>query len=109
MAKAKFTFKKQKKETGLAAVGNPHPDTTIKHNKEGVGHISAPAWNTKDNKWRIRLMVEQEAKEDDPCNWKWVTLKATFDTEPEARAFIQKHAEGILEKGLYHDPDYDDE
>jgi hypothetical protein len=103
-AKAKFTFKKQRKETGLASVGSPDPDTTIKHNKQGVGYISAPAWNTKDNKWRIRLMVEQT---NDPCNWRWVTLKAMFDSEPEARVFLQEYAEAILEKGLYHNADED--
>lgn len=96
----KFTFKKQPRETGLAGVGNPHPDTYIKHNKKVVGCISSPNWRTPDNKWRIRLTVKDE---NDHCDWKWISLKKTFDTEPEAREFLNKHIDALLAKNLHYD------
>ena len=106
MAK-KFTFKKQPRETGLAAVGNPHPDTDIKHNKMLVGTISAPHWQSPDNLWRIRFMVAEEGGDNPNCDWKWIQLKKKFDSEPEAREFLKERAEQILEHyDLHHqEPD----
>lgn len=108
--KEKFTFKKQPRETGLAAVGNPNPNTDIKHDKKIVGYIASPNWQTPDNQWRIRLMVEDvgdlevgDGLRMPSSGWKWITLKKTFNTEPEARDFLNKHVDAILAKGLYHD------
>ena len=104
--KQKFTFKKQPRETGLASVGNPHPDTDIKHNKKLVGYISSPNWSSPDNKWRIRLTVKKSEPDDNPnCDWKWIVLKKTFDTEPEAREFLNANVVEILDKNLHHDED----
>lgn len=49
MKSLKFTFKKEKQETGLSAVGYSNPDTQIKESKQIVGYINAPNWRTKDN------------------------------------------------------------
>lgn len=104
MAKAeKFTYKKQPTERGLASVGNPHPDTEIKHDKKVVGPITGPNWQSPDNLWRVRLVVLDEREH---CNWKWITLKKTFDTEPDARVFLNQHAAGLVAMGLHH---FDDE
>lgn len=98
--KNKFTFKKHPKETGLSAVGNPYPDVDIKHKKKIVGMIASPNWRTKDNKWAIRLMLK------DKENFQWVTLKARFDNEAEARQFLNERVDQILDKDLYYmDPD----
>lgn len=91
-SKTSFTFKKEPAETGLASVGNPHPDTQIKLNKRRVGCISAPSWSTKDNKWGIKFTVTKET------TWGWVTIKHRFDDEPSARQWIKDHASQILEK-----------
>jgi len=44
--------------------------------------------------------------EREHCNWKWITLKKTFDTEPDARVFLNQHAAGLVAMGLHH---FDDE
>ena len=96
MAAAKFTYKKEKAETGLAAVGHPYPNTLIKHNKLEVGIIAAPNYMTPDHKWSVRFAFNK----DDGFVWK--VLKARFDSEPEARSYIDKHAESFLKWDLHH-------
>ena len=98
----KFTFRKDPRETGLAGVGNPYPNTNIKWEKKVVGCISAPSWNTTDNKWGIRLMV----KKDERPGWAWVRLKARFDTEPEAREFLNENVEKLVVIGLHQDAEW---
>lgn len=100
----KFTFKKHPKETGLAAVGRPDPDTDIKLNKKVVGYIAAPTWQSQDRAWLIRLAVK---KESEKIGWGWISLKARFSDEKEAREFLQKHVQEITEKWQLHqfDPD----
>lgn len=93
MAK-KFTFKKEPIETGLASVGNPNPPTNIKLDKKVVGLIVGPNWRSKDQLWRVRLMVNREMK--DNCDWKWVTLKATFEEEPKARVYLNENFDRIM-------------
>lgn len=96
----KFTFKKEKSETGLRAVGNPYPDTLIRISKgKHVGSIVAPNWQTEDNLWRIRLLVKDD---DSNAGFRWVRLVAKFETEPEARAFLNsKYAELRAKYDLY--------
>lgn len=94
-----FTFRKEPRETGLAGVGNPYQNTAIKHAKKECGVISAPNWQTKDNKWRVRFTVKDA---EEHCGWKWVQLKAAFDSEPEAREYVKTHAERILRMDLHY-------
>lgn len=68
MNKEKFTFKKEPRETGLAGVGNPNPDTRIKHNKKVVGCITGPNWMSKDNKWTVRFQVDEK---EEGKGWRW--------------------------------------
>lgn len=93
----KFTFKKDKAETGLAAVGNSHPDTNIKVSGLVVGYIAAPNWRTESNHWKVRLAIAKERTKEDPAPFKWITLKKRFDSEPEAREFIKG---GIIKEML---------
>lgn len=96
----KFTFKKEPRETGLASVGHPNQDVQIKLKKKQVGYIVSPNWTTQDNKWGVRFMIKDANVK---CGWRWVSLKARFDSEDEARDFIQTHAEAIFRKHeLYH-------
>lgn len=84
MAKKKFTFKKQPKETGLRAVGHPYPCVDIKLDGKVVGTIYAPNWQLKG--WRPALMVYIADSEN--CNWSWWQPKKVFETEQEARDWL---------------------
>ena len=100
----KFTFKKQKGETGLAAIGNSNPDTTIKLNKLVVGFIVGPSWQSKDHKWGIRLMQKTDAGLS--TAYKWVKVKERFEKEADARTYIQTNAQMLIGIGLYQrEPD----
>lgn len=98
----KFTFKKQPAETGLRAVGNPYQSTDIKVNKKIVGHIAAPNWRSKDYVWKIRFAVKREPTSDNPCRFKRISFKKTFDEESDARQWIKDHAEGLSDLDLYY-------
>jgi hypothetical protein len=94
----KLSFKKHKKETGLRAVGHPYTSVDIKLGGKRLGMISAPSWQTPDNKWSIMLMIKREATPDWPASWTWTTLKARFDEEEQARAFVSENIEKIKDK-----------
>lgn len=88
----KFTFKKEPKMTGLASIGH-NPGTFIKYGGRVVGFISAPQWSSKDNLCRIRFSVLKSDLNEDGnpnCKWKWIQLKATFESDGEARDFLKK-------------------
>lgn len=98
----KFTFRKGEKPTGLGSIGNPYPFTDIKLDRKQVGNIVPPNWRTADNKWAITLRVTApDLPAEANRSWKNVTLKARFDSEPDARSFIIRNAEKIIAKGLY--------
>lgn len=92
----KFTFRKERPETGLRAVGRTRPSTEIKLNGAWVGTISAPNWQTKDGKWGVGLMVDDTADED--CGWKWLFFEARHDSEPEARAWLLENSPEIFKR-----------
>jgi hypothetical protein len=98
-----FTFKKEPAETGLRAVGYPNPNTVIKFEKLPVGLIVSPCWSSKDYRWRIQLRVSRQPTTDDPCEFRNVYLKTRFETEPEARVFLQKNFDAIVALGLCQD------
>ena len=102
----KFTFKREKKETGLSAVGYPYQSSDIKLGGKVVGSISAPSWQTKDGLWRVMLTVKKVATPSDPCGWKWITLKFRGKDEAECQKFILDNTE-ILVKLNLHSIDYD--
>lgn len=91
----KLSFKRCKQERGLGGVGHPHPNTTIKRDGKEVGTIYAPNWRTKDNLYRISLVILKSEEElRDPkgnpnCVWKSVTLKFKSESEPECRKFLE--------------------
>lgn len=91
-----FTFKKEPKETGLRRVGNPYSNTQIKLNGGRVGIIVAPNWMTEDSLWRIRLTVTA-SKDERQCGWRGIEFKVRFETEPEARKWLQEN-KGLLQE-----------
>jgi len=91
----RLSFKKDKPETGLAAVGQLYPQTLIKGGGKEVGYIAPPTWQTKDNKWSIHIAVDRGD------TWEWRRIKKRFDTEPEAREFIKEHWAKIIQSNLH--------
>lgn len=94
----KFTFRKERVETGLAGVGYPNPSTVIKLEGKPVGEIIGPCWASEDSLWRVRLA---EADKSEYRGWKMVTLKAKFDSEPEARKYLNENFERVVAIGLH--------
>ena len=97
----RFTFKKEPRETGLSAVAHPYPNTQIKLRGKEVGTIYAPNYTTADNKWSVSFMVPREPTDTDKRPFAWKRLKKRFDSEPEAREFVQANAAGLIAWGLY--------
>ena len=88
----KLSFKKEPKETGLSAIARPNADTQIKADKLRCGRISPPnRFSNQGDLWFINLMVKQVPTEADPCDFRWITLKTKFPTEPESREYIKKY------------------
>lgn len=94
----KLSFKKDARETGLAGVGRPNPDTFIKADKKRIGTIVAPTFITKDNLWSVSLMVKREPTPRDPCDFQWISFKARFAEEADAREWIKKYWDALCAK-----------
>lgn len=85
----KVTFKNQKRERGLGAIGSPIPSVDILFNKKLVGVICAPNWRTSDNTWTVGITVKKEHPDNNPnCDWKWVYFKQKFEDLEQAKKFI---------------------
>lgn len=97
----KITFKKQKRETGLAGVGSGSR-TTMKVNGRPFGYIKSPSWSDKFKGWRVMFRVEA----DNDIGFNWVRLKKHPATEPEARLLAQ---EVIPQMTLYKLSYYEEE
>jgi hypothetical protein len=97
------TFKKGPRATGLAAVGHPYADTTIKLGKREVGIISPPSRGNlrgpDETGWRAGVMVMKEKPDDNPnCPWRWVFFRPQFADEPAAREWVLAHWKAICER-----------
>lgn len=92
----KFTFKKRSKETGLRGVGHPYPNVDIKLNKQCVGWISSPSWQTEDRKWTIWVRVINNRNPN--CEWRNTSFKIRFETEELAREWVNNGLEAALVK-----------
>lgn len=99
--KNRIRFKTHPRETGLASIGAGDPDIDIKINGKICGYISHPTWRSKDNSIRIRLMVYKDDNSKDENtnrNWEWITLKFIPKNDTEAREFMKKYVNQIVEK-----------
>ena len=90
----RLTFKKHKKETGLAACSEPYPPTDIKVDGLVVGTVSPPHWSHNDGMWRVRFAI----KSKDKCRFKWITMKTKHPNEPEARVWCNIFMPKVIEK-----------
>lgn len=87
---AKFKFRKEKRATGLAAVGEPHSRVRIKINKDVVGMIFPPIWSDNHSDWIVRFRLTKEPTKESPADFKWVQLKMRFADEKSAREHLEK-------------------
>jgi hypothetical protein len=95
----RLSFKKGKKASRLARIGDPYPQTEILGDSKSVGwmkYSNNTSYHQGDNKWSISLHIKEGT------SFKNVKLKARFDTEPEARAFVTKNWDLILQKFQLH-------
>ena len=92
----KFTFKREARSTGLAAIGNPYPNVEVKLGGKQVGWINAPCSGGSD-KWHIWFHIEKS----DPkaqCPFRNAKLKGEWGTEEEARDFLRTNAATLIAK-----------
>lgn len=95
----KVTFKQHPALTGLAAVGHSKRSIDCKIKKQTFGTIDAPTWQTKDNKWSIRIMIKKDQPDDNPnCDWRWIGFRARFDEPEQAKQWLQDNIESIQKK-----------
>jgi hypothetical protein len=96
MRRYKFTFKKEPIETGLAAVVSSGRITNIKYANIEVGWIQPPLVSGFVHRpdWCIWLSVVDETN-GGLCNKR---LKARFETEPDARRWLQEKRERLIER-----------
>lgn len=91
----KFTFKREPRETGLAAIAHPHANVQVKLDKKVVGYIAGPNRFSSNKGWQLNLMVEDEKSS---CGWVWIRMARQDETEEEARAWAQRQAANIVAK-----------
>ena len=89
----KFTFKKYQPEGQYRSfeLGS----TDIKLKRKVVGQIAERRSNYK---WYVSFAVKKEATSQSPAEFKWETLIVPFDSEAEARSFLNEKIEKIIEK-----------
>lgn len=89
------TFKNDTAPSGLARVGWIK-GADIKYEKKSCGHIVPPSHWTKETQYKVSLQVKDE------ISWKWVTLKARFDSLDEAKDWCKANWENIMQKYNLH-------
>jgi len=96
--KIKVTFKKHEALRGLMAIGYPYTSSDMKINKKVFGSIYAPNWTTPDNKWTIAFMVKNGKYDpsEGGADWIWLRIKKKFDSESEAKQWIQNNIDYIV-------------
>jgi hypothetical protein len=86
----KFTFKKRPQTRWYF-----YNATDIKYSSETVGHITK---NDTSKNWIIRLQIPRslESLEEYSCPWMWFDIKRAFNTEDEARLWLNENREQII-------------
>ncbi len=90
----RLSFKKQPRETGLSAIGNPYASVDVKLDGLICGMVSVPSRFGHDH-WKIRLIVKDAEQK---CGWRWVFLKGNHADEAAAREFLVKNWDTIKTK-----------
>ena len=99
----KLSFKKGSINTGLYSVVCPRNNTDIKLNKKRFGYINLPNHNSPY--YTVSICIEKDKNHDDGnsnCSWMWIFFKKTFDTEMEAREFVESRISKWIELYTLH-------
>ena len=89
----KFTFKKYIPTGRYKSFELKYTDIKLK--KKVIGHIS----ELRDShKYRVSFAIKKEKTKKDPAPFKWVSFKKQFDTEKEARDFVNDDPQAIQDK-----------
>lgn len=91
---AKFTFKREPRETGLRGVAQLYPDVQIKLNGKQIGLIRGPNPHASHAGWKASFMVVS----DEHPGWRWIRMAHEDQSESEARAWLQRQADVIIAK-----------
>ncbi len=89
MSFPKFTFKKYRPTGCYASFEKGFTDIKIK--KKQVGII----WEREGGKWQIRFTVNREPTKEKPAPFKWIFVIEKFNSEKEAREWIQNNTDII--------------
>lgn len=89
-----FTFKKVPKYKYKWTVYNT---TIIKLNKKEIGYI-----RENNSCWKISIAIKKEKTKQDPCDFKWITLKYKAKDENQAREFLKVNCKNIQNKYELH-------
>lgn len=96
----KISFKKELSPGGLAAI-SWNPSTKIKLGGKEIGYIQCKYQPTEN--WKIHLAIK---KQQGNCQFSWISFKATFENEQDARAFIKENFHKIQKKYQIHQFDH---
>lgn len=96
--KVKFTTKRDKRETGLAGVGQVHLGADIKLKGKIVGRITQPNRNGQED-YRLLFKVVHPQK-----TLEWKVIRRSFNTYDEAKEYLTTKSQAIYDmferKGL---------
>jgi len=88
-----FTFKKIKHEGRYASF--ERDQTTIKFQKKECGYMTEDRLGVE---WVIRFAIKKEKTKEDPAPFRWIRLKARFNTEKEVREWLKNVKDKIFER-----------
>lgn len=84
-----FTFKRNNPTGRYRSFDRINTDIKIKGKQ--VGTINE---GRGFNDWSVSFVIKDEGKE---CGWRWATLARRFDNEQEARDWLKKKYERLME------------
>lgn len=94
----KFTFKHGPRPTGLAAVGDPYPQTDIKFDGKICGRI---LFSRQSRDWGIAVMVKITPTALDPAPFKNLAFETRFPSLADAKQYLLYKMDEILELNLH--------
>lgn len=88
----RFSFKKHIREGRYGSFQKKSSDIKLKRKIVGI------LTEVEFDKWKVSFAVKKEKTEEDPTPFKWIRLTKTCSSEIEAREFVNKNADVIVEK-----------
>lgn len=95
----RLSFKREKRETGLAGVARPVPCTQIKADGNVCGSITPADYRSKDNLWSLHFYVKDETN---PGAFSVIHFSKKSETEGEMREFVKRNWEEFQRRYQIH-------